>query len=296
MGRAVSIQGIVTPPAEAKVSVYDRGFLYGDGVFETLRTYRGVPFALEEHLARLEASARLVGIRLPVTLDVLAREIADVIAAAGDGDCSVRIMISRGEGPMGLDPSHAASPLRVILVEPLAPMPAAIYRSGVACVTERTERAADAAPGAKVTNYLAGMLALQRAQARGAHEALLLDASGHVLEGVTSNFFLVIEGALLTAKTGSILEGITRAYVLRCAASLGIEAREGTIGSAEIEAASEAFLTSSLREILPVVRVDDTTIGDGSPGSITRRLHVALREVANVADEPLPWVSAGPAA
>lgn len=296
MGRAVSIQGVVTPPSEAKVSVYDRGFLYGDGVFETLRTYRGRPFAIEEHLERLEGSARAVGIALPVSRDVLTREVLDLLAAANNAESSLRIMITRGEGPVGLDPALATSPTRVMLAEPIAPMPIAIYRDGVSVTTERTERAADAAPGAKVMNYLAAMLALQRAKARGAHEALLLDAQGRVLEGVTSNFFAVVDGELMTAPTGAILAGITRAHVITRAASLGIATRFAAIDKADLERASEAFLTSSLREIVPVVRVDERAIGDGRPGPVTRRIHAAFREIAGVRDAPLPWVSAGPAA
>lgn len=295
MGRAVSIQGIVTAPAEAKVSVYDRGFLYGDGVFETLRTYRGAPFALGEHLERLDASARAVGIALPASRDVLAAEVMDLLAIADNPESSVRIMITRGEGPLGLDPSLATSPLRVMLAEPAAPLSAAIYRDGVAVSTARTERAADAAPGAKVTNYLAGMLELQRAKARGAHEALLLDAEGRVLEGVTSNFFVVRDGELITAQVGAILAGITRAHVMRCAASLGIATREEATRVSDLRDVTEAFLTSSLREIVPVVRVDAEVIGDGRPGPLTRRLHAAFREAAGVGDS-LPWLSADPAA
>lgn len=289
MGRAASLQGILTPPAEAKISVYDRGFLYGDGIFETLRTYRGAPFALHEHLDRLESSARTVGIQLPVTLRVLEREVLDVLAAAQNPESSVRIMITRGEGPLGLDPSLATSPLRVLLAEPIAPLPASMYREGVAVVTERTERAADAAPGAKVMNYLAGMLALQRAKARGAHEALLLDIEGYILEGVTSNFFLVQGGELLTPSSHHILAGITRAHVLRCAESEGIPVRYGAIGAGDLRAATEAFLTSSLRELLPAVRVDETPIGEGVPGPVTRRLHRAYRKAAGIEDWPLPW-------
>lgn len=289
MGRAVSIQGILTPPEHATVSVYDRGFLYGDGVFETLRTYGGAPFALHEHLDRLESSARAVGIQLPVTLRTLEREVLDVLAAAQNPESYVRIMITRGEGPLGLDPALATAPLRVLLAEPITPLPAALYRHGVAVVTERTERAADAAPGAKVTNYLAGMLALQRAKAQGAHEALLLDAEGFVLEGVTSNFFLVHDGDLLTSSSRHILAGITRAHVLRCAQAEGLSVRYGAIGSGDLRGATEAFLTSSLRELLPVIRVDALSIGEGAPGPVTRRLHAAYRKAAGAGHGPLPW-------
>jgi branched-chain amino acid aminotransferase len=289
MARAVSIDGQIIAPEDAKVSVYDRGFLYGDGVFETLRTYRGAPFALEEHAERLAASARAVGIALPVPLRTLERETVEAVHAAANPESTIRILITRGQGPLRLDPTGADSPLRVILVEPLAPPPAEIYRAGVTTITERTERAADAAPGAKVTNYLAGMLALRRAGARGAHEALLLDAEGCITEGVTSNFFLVIEGELLTAPRASVLAGVTRARVLAIASRLGIPARHGAIGRNDLESASEAFLTSTLRELVPVTHIDTITIGDGTPGPVTRRLHLAFRESAGIGDEPPPW-------
>lgn len=289
MGRAVSIDGAVTPPEQAKVSVYDRAFLYGDGVFETLRTYRGIPFALDAHLDRLEASARAIGIELPVPKVELAGEISDAVRVADNPESYARVMLSRGVGKLGLDPSGATSPLRVILVEPLAPPPASTYREGVSVITVRADRAADAAPGAKVMNYLASMLALQKAKAAGAAEALLLSPEGHVLEGTTSNFFLVLGGELLTPPEGSILAGITRAHVLDAARSLAIPTVLGAIGSNDLEAASEAFFTSSLREIVPVVRVDDRAIGAGKPGPVTRLLHRRFRERAGLGDEPPPW-------
>jgi branched-chain amino acid aminotransferase len=294
MARAVSIDGGLVAPEEARVSVYDRGFLYGDGVFETLRTYRGVPFALDEHLARLESSARLVGITLPVPRGVLARETLDAVAAAANPESTIRILVTRGQGPLGLDPSGATSPLRVILVEGLRPPPAAIYRDGVTAITVRTERAADAAPTAKVTNYLASLLALEKARAAGANEALLLDAGGCILEGTTSNFFAVSGGGLSTAPETAILAGITRAHVLGLASGLGLPVRLGAIGRDELAAAGEAFLTSTLREIVPVVRVDGQAIGSGVPGPITRRLHAAFREAAGLGAEPLPWEQALP--
>lgn len=287
--RAVSIDGLIVPPERATVSVYDRGFLYGDGVFETLRTYGGAPFAIEEHLARLDASARAIGIALPVSRRALHDEVLEVLRASGNAESSVRIMITRGQGPLGLDPSAATSPLRVLLVEPLHPLPAAVYRDGVAVITYRTERAADAAPGAKVTNYLASMLALQRARAAGAHEALLLDAEGRVLEGTTSNFFVVVDGGLLTAPTGHILAGITRAHVISAAEREGLPVRQGAIGRPELDRASEAFLTSSLREVVPVIRVDGAAVGAGVPGPVTRQIHRAFRAHVGLGALPLPW-------
>ncbi|WP_438034598.1 aminotransferase class IV [Sorangium sp. So ce204] len=324
MTRLVSIDGVIHRPEEARVSVYDRGFLYGDSVFETIRTYGGEPFALEEHLARLERSAERIAIALPIPRDELGREVVALLRAAtaagsagatagAQGSASaagsaaplestIRVMLTRGSGPLGLDPSLAGAPLRVILVEPLKPLPGGLYRAGIAVVTIRTQRAGDAAPGAKVSNYLESLLALREARAAGAHEALILDPSGHVVEGTTSNVFLVErrpashEGAedpghlLITPpKEAGILVGITRAHVMHVAGELGMPVCCEPVTMARLLAAEEAFITSSLREIVPVVRVDAHTIGAGVPGPKTRALHAAFRRRVGAGAMPLPW-------
>ncbi|CAN90410.1 Branched-chain-amino-acid transaminase [Sorangium cellulosum So ce56] len=321
MTRLVSIDGVIHRPEEARVSVYDRGFLYGDSVFETIRTYGGEPFALEEHLARLERSAERIAIALPIPRDELGREVVALLRAAtapgsagatagsaGAGssaaplESTIRVMLTRGSGPLGLDPSLAGAPLRVILVEPLKPLPGGLYRGGIAVITICTQRAGDAAPGAKVSNYLESLLALREARAAGAHEALILDPSGHVVEGTTSNVFLVErrpaahEGAedpghlLITPpKEAGILVGITRAHVMHVAGELGMPVCCEPVTMARLLAAEEVFITSSLREIVPVVRVDAHTIGAGVPGPKTRALHAAFRRRVGAGAMPLPW-------
>lgn len=290
MTRLASIDGTLCPPDAARVSVYDRGFLYGDSVFETIRTYGGEPFALAEHLARLQRSADRVGITMPVSAADLGMEIRKAIRAARNPESSARAMLTRGSGPLGLDPALAGSPLRVILVEPLTPPPAALYRSGVGVITLRTARAADAAPGAKVGNYLANLLALKQAKDAGAHEAIVLDATGRIIEGTTSNVFLVRGGVLFTPgeETGA-LPGITRAHLLDIAAEGGRTARFEPLVPDDLAAADEVFLTSSLREIMPVVRVDDRVVGDGRPGPVTRALHATFRARAGLGGAPMPW-------
>lgn len=290
MTRVVSIDGTLTRPEEASVSVYDRGFLYGDSVFETVRTYAGEPFALDEHMARLSRSAERVGITMPVAPALFAMEVRKAVRAAKNPESYARAMLTRGAGPLGLDPSAALTPLRVILVEPLTPPPPSAYRDGVAVVTVRTERAADAAHGAKVGNYLASLLALQKARAAGAHEALILDASGHVLEGTTSNVFLVRGGDLITPPDeAGILPGITRAHLLDIARAERHGVRFTSITPADLATADEVFLTSSIREILPVVRVDDRIIAGGAPGPVTRALHAAFRAMVGLGAAPMPW-------
>jgi branched-chain amino acid aminotransferase len=294
-GRIVSIDGVLLPPDQASVSVYDRGFLYGDAVFEVLRTYGGRPFALGEHLGRLRRSAERVFITLPVDDATLAREVDATIAAArGDapGESYVRIVVTRGSGPLSLDPDTATHPLRVVLLQPVVPPPHDAYVRGIAVVTVATRRAVDdtSASGAKVTNYLANLLAMREARARGAAEALIVDSRGHVVEGASSNVFLVTAGRVATPpESAGILAGITRAHVLAAARDLGIAVDERELAPGDVHHADEVFVTSSIRELLPVVRVDDRVIGTGVPGPVGRVLHRRFRESVGVGDQPMPW-------
>lgn len=290
MSRLACVDGEILGPDQAKVSVYDRGFLYGDSVFETIRTYGGKPFALDEHVRRLERSSELVGIQLPIEPSVLAAEIERSIFAAGNAESYVRVMITRGTGPLGLDPAHVMRPLRVIFVEPLTPLPAAMYRDGVSVITYRTERASDAAHGAKVGNYLSGMLALRVARQTGAHEALILDTKGRVTEGTTSNVFIVRGQTIVTPPDDAgILLGITRAKIIEIAPQIGLSVEHSLLVPADLATADEVFLSSSMREILPVVRVDGVLVGNAKPGPTTRALHTAFRKMVGLENAPLPW-------
>jgi branched-chain amino acid aminotransferase len=290
MTRLVSIDGTIVRPEDAKISVYDRGFLYGDSVFETVRTYGGEPYALAEHMERLGRSAERVGIEMPVSPADFAMEVRLAVRAARNPESYARAMLTRGSGPVGLDPALAAAPLRVVLVEPLALPPASAYRDGVRVITVRTSRPADSAHGAKVGNYLASLLALKQAKDAGAHEALILDVAGHIVEGTTSNVFLVRGGALLTPPDeAGLLPGITRAHLLEIAAETGRVVDFAPLSPAVLADADEVFLTSSLREILPVVAVDGRCVGDGLPGPVTRALHTAFRTRVGLGGEPMPW-------
>jgi branched-chain amino acid aminotransferase len=304
--RIVSIDGRVVTPAEAVVSVYDRGFLYGDAVFEVLRTYGGRPFALGEHLARLRRSAERVFIALPVDEPTLMAELDAALAAAaaapddspppaehaGDSEWYVRLVVTRGSGPLSLDPQTATRPLRVILVEPVRPPPRDTYVRGIALATTAARRTVDgtAAAGAKVSNYLANLLALREAKSKGAEEALIIDDGGHVIEGASSNVFTVKEGKVATPpESAGILVGITREYVIDAARHLGVNVDERELVLADVYGADEVFITSSIREVLSVVRVDGRTIGSGQPGPMTRSLHRRFRQAVGVGDRPMPW-------
>jgi branched-chain amino acid aminotransferase len=291
VGRLVSIDGAHVAPDAAHVSVYDRGFLYGDSVFETIRTYGGQPFALADHMARLARSAARVGIDMPLSPADFAMEIRLAVRAAQNPESYARAMLTRGSGPVGLDPNLAQKPLRVILVEPLVPLPAATYRDGIGVITIRTAREGDAARGsAKIGNYLGSLLALREAHAKGAAEALLLDADGHVVEGTTSNVFAVRKGVVATPPDDAgLLLGITRAHLIELCAELGMTVDRSPLSPADLAGAAEVFVCSSIREIVPVVRVDGRVVGGGSPGPVTQRLHAAFRRHVGLGGAPMPW-------
>jgi branched-chain amino acid aminotransferase len=278
---AVMIDGQVRPPGAWHVSVFDRGFLYGDSVFETLRTYRGVPFGLGEHMQRLARSAALVFIELPAPLATIEAEVLEAVAAGQNPESYVRVMITRGQGALGLDPALAERPSRVIIVQPLGTPPERYYTDGVSVISYRTQRQVDAtsAVGAKVGNYLVSVLAMREASRVGAVEALIVDARGAVLEGATSNVFLVVGDRLVTPDlSAGVLAGITRAHVLDVAAALGIAVELRTPSLEETYAADEVFITSSIRELMPVVRLDERAIASGKPGPVFNRLRQAFRQ------------------
>lgn len=293
MTRVVSIDGVLFAPEDARVSVFDRGFLYGDAVFEVLRTYGGRPFAIGEHLARLRRSAERVAIVMPCSDARLGEEVEGAIAAAHNDEAYVRIVVTRGSGPMGLDPDLATHPLRVVIVEPVTPPPREAYRDGVAAALVHTRRAVDdtAAAGAKVSNYLANLLAVREAKTRGAHEAILVDARGRVVEGASSNVFVAKGGRVATPpESAGILAGITRAHVLGAAGDLGIAVEQRDLVPDDLLSADEVFITSSIRELLSVVRVDDRRIGSGVPGPIARALHRRFRERVGIGSgQPMPY-------
>lgn len=281
----VSLDGALLEPSEARVSVFDRGFLYGDSVFETLRTYGGVPFCLDEHLTRLESSAERVALPLPVPRETLRTELLDAVAAAGNAESYVRLMLTRGSGALGLAPPTDARPLRLVIVGPLHPPPLAHYEHGIAVVTHRTQRLTDGsdAAGAKIANYLVSVLAMRDAAAAGASEALIVDREGRVLEGATSNVFGWLDGCWRTAPVESgVLAGITRARLLELLAARGEPVQQRALTLAELTRVEELFVSSSIRELLPVVRVDGAPVGDGKPGARTRALLSAFRASVRV--------------
>jgi branched-chain amino acid aminotransferase len=294
--QVVMINGKIVTPDRAVVSVYDRGFLYGDSIFEVVRTYRRVPFGLEDHVDRLFESARRVAIEMPVSRSALSAEIlAAVCASTTEGELVVRAQVTRGSGPLGLDPTLAHDPLRVVIVEPISLPHVDDYRNGIGVLLVQTARTADstAAAGAKVANYLVSLLALRDAYAQGAKEAIILDGRGRVIEGTTSNIFAVKDRTLLTPpESEGILSGITRKHLLEAAASLGMPVRITTLTRGDLETADEVFISSTVREVLPVVRIEAHKVATGVPGEVTRAIHAAFRAQHGLPAE-MPWQGAG---
>lgn len=275
MAIRVHIGGRVCLPEEAKVSVFDRGFLYGDSVYETIGTAYGRLFALNDHLVRLERSAERIGLRTPPRTQI-EQAIHETIAAAGNPESRVRVILTRGAGQLDLDPAAVTDTQLVVIVVPLGPPTREMYERGVAVaivsVHRNSPRAID--PAVKSGNYLNNVLALGEARRRsGAYEAILCAGDGTVAEGSTSNVFLVRGQTIATPPPEvGILDGITRAKVMDLCRANGIPLEERRIPPDELRAADEVFITSATRGVLPVTRLDDQVIGEGRPGPVTRRL------------------------
>lgn len=279
----VWIDGEPVSAEEARVSVFDRGFLYGDSIFETLRTYGGAPFAAREHLERLARSAARVAIDLPKTAAELEAELRVAANASPFVESYLRLTVTRGVGPLGLDPAFAKHPARVLLVGPLDAPPADTYERGISVSVYRTQRVTDstAAEGAKVGNYLTAVLALREAKAKGAREALIARADGGLVEGASSNLFLVEGNRLVTpGEADGVLAGITREHLLALAHELGFAVEFAVPDLERLTRADEAFVSSSIREIFPVVDVEGQVIGRGVPGPVTALLLERFRSAA----------------
>lgn len=281
MSVLVNMDGQILPPGEAKVSVMDRSFLFGDSVYETMRTYGGTLFAFDEHMERMYASARALRLNIPIDREQMRTRCEETIEAAGNEETYCRIVVSRGEGAYGLAGGLDAPGRVVIIVRPYEPVDPELYEKGIDVIVAKVRRNPPEAldPAIKSGNYLNNILAAIEAKEAGAFDAVLLNTDGNVAEGTTNTIFCVRDGVVLTPPlSAGILEGVTRSLTLAAAASAGIDAREQDFTPDELRTADEAFITSTLKEILPVVRVDDHTLGNGKPGPITRNLATLLHQ------------------
>ena len=275
MPARINVNGALGPPESAAISPLDRGFLLGDSVYETLRTYGGRLFLQREHLDRLRRSAEQLGIpydNAPVDVE---REIGRTIAEAALPEAALRVLVSRGPGPIGYDPEGCGPPSVVIYARPCPEIPGAWVREGVDVAIVRVTRNARSAldPAIKSSNLLNNFLAWREARRLGAYEPILLNEREHLTEGASSNLFLVRSNRLLTPPLEEgLLEGITRGLVLDLARRGGIETSEEALRADDLRGADEAFLTSTLKGVLPVRRCDGWPIQHGRPGPITLRI------------------------
>ena len=283
MGFFISVNGQVTPAAEARVSVLDTGYTFGDGVYETLRTYGGRPFHLDKHFRRLRQSTSRVGIALPLTDDDLTARLRALLEAAGNAESYIRIMVTRGVGDVTYKFERIQGPTVVMIVKPYEPLAAKTYETGAPVVLSSVRRNHPLAldPAIKSCNLLNNILAMQEAVAKGALEAILLNDLGEVAEGAGSNVFVVHRGTLLTPPLeAGILAGITREVVLQLAREARLPVREDVLRVPDFLAAEEAFISSSLKEVVPIATIDGRAVGTGTTWPVTRRLLAAYREYA----------------
>lgn len=266
---------------KAKVSIFDRGLLYGDGLFETMRSYAGVIFGLDDHLNRLYNSLRQIKIDIPYTGKYLGSKICDTLKLAGIKSAYIRLTITRGEGLKGLDIGGISRPNVIIAVKPLIDYPDRFYERGVSVLLVKNTRQNEYSPvsGVKSLNYLNCILARLEAQKGGFDEAILINTSGFVAEGASSNIFFVKKGRLVTPSLDSgILPGVTRNVIIEMAKRLGIAVVEKRVTPAELTGAKEIFLTNSLAEVLPVTRLGSKRVGGGKPGEITKLFRVSYQK------------------
>lgn len=275
------LNGRILPAAEARVSVFDHGLLYGDGVFEGIRFYNGQAFRLEAHLRRLEDSARAIGLALPPDRGQLVRAVAETVAAFPEEDGYLRLVVTRGTGPLGLDPGACGSPTVFIIADHLQLVSRATRTRGARVIIAATRRLPADGLDARIKslNYLNHILARMEANHAGADEALLLNHQGRIAEGSADNLFLARDGVLLTPPCSEgALEGITRACILELAAGLGIPAREAPLTPYDLYTADEAFLTGTGAELIPVSEADGRPLPH-CPGGLFRRLEEAFAEL-----------------
>ena len=270
----ININGVITAPEDAKISVLDHGLLFGDSVYETLRTYGGKPFLFSRHYARLEHSAAAIHLNIPWSKSRTLEEIRKTCLA---GECRIRLIITRGIGELSATTETCFDPTVIIIVVPLLVPDEKIYADGVEVVISsirRSGRLADIKTGSLIHQ----VMARQEADSRNAYEAILLTADERLSDGITSNIYMVRAGKILTpSHDAGIVEGITRGVVLDLARQKGLEVVEGLFDVSEIGRADEMFLTSSTREIVPVTRASGSAVGDGRPGPVTLMLLKAYR-------------------
>ena len=285
----IYIDGEYYPKSEAKISVYDHGLLYGDGVFEGIRAYNGVVFKLKEHIDRLYKSAHPIFLKIPLTKTELTEAVLETLRKNKLTNAYIRLVVTRGVGDLGLDPRKCPKATIIIITEPLLQLHSAEkVENGINTVITWVKRnpVDSATHEMKSLNYLNSILGKIEANNTGADEAICLDKTGFVCEGVGENIFLVRDGKLLTPLLSSgALDGITRSLIIRLAKKLGIEVTERNITPNELFTADEVFFTGTAAEVAPIREVNKRTIGSGKPGPVTKRILTAFEMATLDANE-----------
>ena len=275
MPRTIFMNDRLVPEEEARISVFDHGLLYGDGVFEGLRSYSGRVFRLNDHLDRLWASARAICLEIPMSRERLSQAVLDTLIANKLEDGYIRLIVTRGAGTLGLDPNRCHDPQIIIIADTISLYPKEFYEQGLRIVTAATQRIQTAAlsPRIKSLNYLNNIMAKLEGLQAGCVEALMLNHKGEVAECTGDNIFVVRGERMLTPPPDAgILEGITRSAVMELASKEDIDCREATLTRHDLYSADECFLTGTAAEVIPVVEIDGRPIGEGIPGPITKKL------------------------
>ena len=280
----IYIDGEFLPFAEAKISVFDHGLLYGDGVFEGIRCYNGYVFKLDEHLERLYDSAKSLMLQIPIPIEALKQDVLETLRQNQLREGYIRLIVTRGIGDLGLDPEKCPNPSVIIITDKISLYPQHYYDNGLEIVTVSVRRNYPEAinPRIKSLNYLNNILAKIEAKQSGAVEALMLNNDGYVVECSGDNIFLVKNEVIITPPAHiGILEGVTRNSVITLAQEAGFQVDERVFTRHDIYIADECFLTGTAAEVIPVVKLDQRVIGTGEPGKVTQKLIAAFRHLAN---------------
>jgi branched-chain amino acid aminotransferase len=281
---AVYVNGVIKPANEAVVPVYDHGFLYGEGVYETLRTYNRVPFLYDRHQRRLRASAERIRLDVPFTDEQLGGWIDQTVAAAGlMNEAYIRVLLTRGVGELNYDPRSTPNPTVVIIVKPLDEPPARVFEQGInICLVDiLRNHPGSVNPVIKANNLLNNALAMQEANRRGGEEGLMCNYRGELSECSQANFFMVRGGVVLTPPSeAGLLEGITRGFMFDVGRDAGIEVRDQVLYPKDLESADEAFITSTTRELSPVTGIDGKPVGTGKVGAVSKKMLEGYRRKA----------------
>lgn len=285
----IYINGKFVPAEEAKVSVFDHGFLYGDGVFEGIRAYGGRVFRLKEHVKRLYDSAQAIMLCIPMSQEEMGNIILETLRRNNLKDAYIRPIVTRGAGDLGLDPNKCCASTVIVMAVEWGAMYGNLYEIGLTAVTVTVRRNSPDSlpPNTKSLNYLNNIMAKIEANIKGGNEAIILDAQGRISEGSGDNIFVIKDNKIFTPYTINNLKGITREAVMDQARAKGYNLMERDLGLFDLYTADEVFVTGTAAEVAPVTKVDGRVVGNGKPGPITRDLMAAFRVLTQTTGEPI---------